>query len=261
MDELSADMRAFEQLIGASTDLAGVIQHVQFLVDKADCFRERIVSAYRRIAFRLAKKHSPADGSHLIDNFQNGCIGLIKAVSYYDPAKKTRFSKYAETWIRQSMLLHLKETSNFVRIAPQSWSHLRQFERIAEKLEMRHGPSGVTDENIAVQYLLNNGEEIDSKSVKKTVEKIATLRNQTRVAYVRSLDYSYDEDGTPIIDKIPDDSSEEQDSSLNISYSGLSEKERRWIFMLFGNMTRLRKSVRKSLVLEEQLRQRHIASL
>lgn len=43
--------------------------------------------------------------------FQQGCIGLLKAVDRYDLSSGNRFSTYATFWVRQSIFDYLKKTS------------------------------------------------------------------------------------------------------------------------------------------------------
>jgi len=60
--------------------------------------RNLIIESNLRLVIDLAKKSSK-NIDELIDNIQNGNIGLILAVDKYDITKGTRFSTYATWWI------------------------------------------------------------------------------------------------------------------------------------------------------------------
>ncbi|MDP3997346.1 MAG: RNA polymerase sigma factor RpoD/SigA [Candidatus Andersenbacteria bacterium] len=71
--------------------------------------RQRMMKANLRLVVSIAKKYAPSnDPEMLMDLIQEGNIGLMKAVSRFQPDRKTRFSTYGVYWIKQAILRALK---------------------------------------------------------------------------------------------------------------------------------------------------------
>jgi len=70
--------------------------------------RERIVSANLNLVRHVVRRYRSmgADGEEL---FQVGCLGLLKAVDRFDPARGTRFSTYAVPLILGEIQRHLRD--------------------------------------------------------------------------------------------------------------------------------------------------------
>lgn len=77
--------------------------------------RDRIVSAHLDLVRGVIGRLKGADVSRE-DLFQDGVIGLMKAVDRYDPDEGTRFSTYAAYWVRAEIQSALGENGGPVRI-------------------------------------------------------------------------------------------------------------------------------------------------
>ena len=55
-------------------------------------------------------------GLPLLDLIQEGNVGLIKAVSKYNPARGCKFSTYASWWIKQAILRAIPDKSRTIRV-------------------------------------------------------------------------------------------------------------------------------------------------
>lgn len=60
-------------------------------------------------------------GLPLPDLVQAGCLGMIEAVERYDPAKGVRFSTYARSWVRMTIIEELRWTARTVRVPKYAW--------------------------------------------------------------------------------------------------------------------------------------------
>jgi RNA polymerase primary sigma factor len=73
------------------------------------------------------------------DLIEEGNLGLIKAVDYFDPDRGTRFSTYAAWWIKQSIKRALLENVQPVHIPTYMVALINQWRRTAAVLESRLG--------------------------------------------------------------------------------------------------------------------------
>lgn len=72
------------------------------------------------------------------DLFQEGQVGLIKAVDRFDPSKGFRFSSYAVWWIRREIQLALgRWWTGAARIPESRLKELREFKLVTKRLEDR----------------------------------------------------------------------------------------------------------------------------
>lgn len=138
--------------------------------------RAMIITPYLRSVYSTAK--STARNSHqMLDNFQNGSIGLMRAVSCYSTKRMACFASVAKFWIKQMMLLSIKEDANFVKLPVSTWQAFTQLEKAKIKL-------GLGDDNIA---------EI-AKAAKMSLKKAKAVYYTVKIAQVYSLNRTYDAD-------------------------------------------------------------------
>ncbi len=74
-----------------------------------------LVSANLRIVVRIAYEYRSIY-TNLMDLVQEGNIGLMKAVSKFDPAKGARLGYYASWWIRSYILKYILDNFRLVRV-------------------------------------------------------------------------------------------------------------------------------------------------
>lgn len=99
-------------MIGTYHQLVGMLKNYYAL-------REKLAEPYLRLVYSIANKLSKQEG-HIEDNFQNGVMGLYKAISNFDITKKTNFSTYAKPWIRQSIMANISQ-ENIIRVPASTW--------------------------------------------------------------------------------------------------------------------------------------------
>jgi RNA polymerase primary sigma factor len=77
--------------------------------------RDHMVRANLRLVVSVAQQYS-SRGLSLPDLIEEGNLGLLNAVSRFDPSRNTRFSTYATFWIKQAIRQGLIKTGTTVRI-------------------------------------------------------------------------------------------------------------------------------------------------
>jgi RNA polymerase sigma-32 factor len=74
-----------------------------------------LVTTNLRLVVKIALEYKSAY-SNVLDLIQEGNVGLMKAVSNYDPYKGTRLSYYASWWIRSYILKFLLDNFRLVKV-------------------------------------------------------------------------------------------------------------------------------------------------
>jgi RNA polymerase primary sigma factor len=100
--------------------------------------RDQLVRSNLRLVVNIAKKFGGRRMS-LGDLIEEGNLGLIRAVDYFDPARGTRFSTYAAWWIKQSIKRALLENVQPVHIPTYMVALINQWRHTAMELESRLG--------------------------------------------------------------------------------------------------------------------------
>ena len=75
----------------------------------------RLVTANLRLVVKLAFQYH-RQWANVLDLIQEGNIGLVEALSRYDPYREVRFSSYAQYWIRAMILRFLMDNFRMVRL-------------------------------------------------------------------------------------------------------------------------------------------------
>ena len=114
--------------------------------------RERLVRSNLRLVVNIAKKYADR-GMGLGDLIEEGNLGLIKAVDYFDPDRGTRFSTYAAWWIKQSIRHALLTNVQPVHIPTYMVALINQWRHTAAELENRLGRTPDVEEVAEVVQL------------------------------------------------------------------------------------------------------------
>jgi len=76
---------------------------------------ERLVTSNLRLVIKIAFQYH-RQWANVLDLIQEGNVGLVEALSRYDPSREIRFSSYAQYWIRAMILRFLLDNYSLVRL-------------------------------------------------------------------------------------------------------------------------------------------------
>ncbi len=95
--------------------------------------RQQMIQSNLRLVINIAKKYSYL-GVPMLDLIEEGNLGLMKAVTKYDPHKGYRFSTYAAWWIKQFITRAVANQGKTVRIPVYVMEMLMRFQRTKKQL-------------------------------------------------------------------------------------------------------------------------------
>jgi len=95
--------------------------------------RQKMIKSNLRLVINIAKKYSYL-GVPMLDLIEEGNLGLMKAVSKYDPDRGYRFSTYAAWWIKQFITRAVANQGKTVRIPVYVMEMLMRFQKVKKYL-------------------------------------------------------------------------------------------------------------------------------
>lgn len=146
--------------------------------------RRRLIVSNLRLVVSIAKKYLYY-GLPLQDLIEEGNIGLMKAVSRFDPERGCKFSTYATWWIRQAVTRSLSNYGRTVRIPVYVTDNISKYKRTADDLYKKTGKQPDAEE-VAEQMGIKVKE---AKKLESFITEIAPLDN---------LDTTSEDDGRGI---------------------------------------------------------------
>ncbi|MHC4094935.1 MAG: sigma-70 family RNA polymerase sigma factor [Planctomycetota bacterium] len=100
--------------------------------------RDKLVRSNLRLVVNIAKKYG-GRGMSLGDLIEEGNLGLLRAVDYFDPDRGTRFSTYAAWWIKQSIKRAMLENTQPVHIPTYMVTLINHWRHTTTELENQLG--------------------------------------------------------------------------------------------------------------------------
>ena len=113
--------------------------------------RQRMIERNLRLVVSIAKNYT-GRGLPMVDLIEEGNLGLMHAITKFEPERGFRFSTYASWWIRQGMERALMHQARLIRLPVHVVRELNQVLRARRLLEARcGGEHQVSAEDIATE--------------------------------------------------------------------------------------------------------------
>jgi len=127
--------------------------------------RELLVRSNLRLVVNIAKRYV-GRGMSLGDLIEEGNLGLIRAVDYFDPNHGTRFSTYAAWWIKQSIKRALLGNIQPVHVPTYMVALINHWRHTLRELENRLGRSLDVEEMAEIMHVPLHRAKMISQIVK-----------------------------------------------------------------------------------------------
>ncbi len=229
------------------------INRIEELSDEAT---QMLIKSNLRLVVSVAKRYL-GRGISLLDIIQEGNLGLLRAVTKFDPARGFKFSTYATWWIRQSISRHIAEQARTIRIPVHLFESISKLLRIQRSLVQKLGRDPNPEDLALESDFLSEDDRARIKKIIKVSETVgedlqarwdsATVKIQRILKSAEepvSLERPIgDEDSSQLGDFIEDDDAiEPMDAAakemlreqVQSALGALSERERQVLELRFG---------------------------
>ncbi len=189
--------------------------------------QEQLINSNLRLVVKIAHDFK-GRGLPLIDLISEGNLGLIKAVSMFDPIKGAKLSTYASWWIKQYMQNAIRNQVRIVRVPPQNHTKALQVMYAKRKLEAELGREPTVNEI--------------AESLKITPRVVQNAQQGMTTTIYLDAEIQPGEDSV-FSDIIPDTTGDAPDNTvinqelfalIRSLADSLEERERTIIYMRFG---------------------------
>jgi RNA polymerase nonessential primary-like sigma factor len=188
--------------------------------------RQRMIERNLRLVVSIAKSYA-GRGLPMVDLIEEGNLGLMHAITKFDPERGFRFSTYASWWIRQCVERAVMQQARLIRLPLHVVRELNQVLRARRALEADPGRAGTaTADDIAV-------------ALGRPVGQVADLLRLTEQP--TSLDLPLDmEAGVSLLEQVVDEQAVDplgrqlSAEAKNLLEGGLAELSRREREVLVG---------------------------
>jgi RNA polymerase primary sigma factor len=134
--------------------------------------REQLVRSNLRLVVNIAKRFA-GRGMSFGDLIEEGNLGLIKAVDYFNPDRGNRFSTYAAWWIKQSIKRALLSNGQPVHVPTYMVALINQWRRTAAEMEGKLGRGPTQAEMMEIMHLTPK----KAKVINEVVKVLSTVKD------------------------------------------------------------------------------------
>ena len=170
---------AFLSCLPGEEELQASLKRIKSWKEEA---HNAIIRANLRLVVSVAKRYI-GRGSSFLDLVQEGNLGLLRAVSKFDPTRGYKFSTYATWWIRQSISRSIADQARTIRIPVHIFESLNRLLRVQRELiqKLGHEP---TSEDIALEagYL----EPSDRQAIIQSMVDATPIEDDVRRRWIRA---------------------------------------------------------------------------
>ncbi len=191
--------------------------------------RHQMTLSNLRLVINIAKRYAHL-GVPLLDLIEEGNLGLMKAVTKYNPRKGFRFSTYGAWWIRQYITRAIANQGKTVRIPVYMTELLSKFKRTREELTQKLGRKP-TPREIA-------------RKMRLPIERVERLQELVTTSQTTSLETPVGDEGeTEMIDLIQDPTAVDpqdditrflQHERIEALMKDMNDREKRVLVLRYG---------------------------
>ena len=141
--------------------------------------RKKLILSNLKLVITIAKSYS-SYGVPFLDLIEEGNLGLIKAVSRFDPEKGFRFSTYSSWWIKQSIVRAISNFSRTIRIPIHVFQLMKKYmamENTNENMSQKEkaGMLGISSKKLRmIEKLVMNIKALDVSSSVDSFNELTT---------------------------------------------------------------------------------------
>lgn len=115
-----------------SLEILSIGEIMKNAFDEISKTKALIVKSNLRLIKWLANRYRNVSGNmDFMDLFQEGYLGLSRAIDKFDPNRGHKFSTYASTWIRQSISRSIADFSRIIRIPVHMGELIRKLNKMS----------------------------------------------------------------------------------------------------------------------------------